>query len=154
MLGERPRLYPGIEELVGRLDARPVRHLRVVISVPELELRADTHAQVQRGIRTYCDQRLAQTRATIEAQRREGLRALVLGIVLFTVGFLVAREISRSGLDDDVRSFLADGVFLVFAWVGLWYPLDALIYYPMRQRRDQRLLRILGAAEIDVSTSS
>jgi hypothetical protein len=101
-------------------------------------------------VRAYCEQRLEHTRRDIAAQRRDGLRALAFGIVIFTVGFLFARWVSQSDIDADIRSFLADGVFLIFAWVGLWYPLDALIYYPMRQRRDRRLLRQLLTTEIIV----
>jgi hypothetical protein len=154
MLEGRPRLYPGIEELMVRLDARPVRRPRVSVRIPAEELRDDTEERLRRAIDAYTRARLERTRRDIEAQRREGFRALVLGIVLFTIGFFVSYRLSKSGIDEEVRSFLADGVFLVFAWVSLWYPLDALIYYPMRQRRDRRLLRMLGDAEISVTGDS
>lgn len=101
-------------------------------------------------MRAYCELRLEQTDRDIAAQRRDGFRALALGVVLFTVGFFLARAVSQSGIDADIRSFLADGVFLIFAWVGLWYPLDALIYYPVRQRRDRRILRALLACDIEL----
>jgi hypothetical protein len=152
MLREHARLYPGIDELVQALDARPVRVPHVVIRFPAEALRDDTGARIGNAVRAYCDQRLEHTRHQIAAQRRDGLRALILGVVLFSVGFLVARWVSQSDLDADVRLFLADGIFLIFAWVGLWYPLDALIYYPARQRRDRRVLRRLRAAEITVTS--
>jgi hypothetical protein len=150
MLGAHPRLYPGIDELVQALDARPVHDPRVVIRLPGSELGEDTRPRIERAVRVYCDQRLQQTSRHIAAQRRDGLRALAIGVVLFTVGFLLARWVSQSDIDADIRLFLADGIFLIFAWVGLWYPLDALIYYPARQRRDRRVLRCLRSAEISV----
>ena len=152
MLGEHPRLYPGIDELVQALDARPVRDPHVVIRLPAAELRDDTRPRIEGAVRAYCDQRLEHTRHRIAAERRDGLRALVLGVVLFSVGFVLARWVSQSGLDADIRLFLADGIFLIFAWVGLWYPLDALIYYPARQRRDRRVLGRLRTAEITVAS--
>jgi hypothetical protein len=151
MLRERPRLYSGIDELVQALDARPVRAPQVVIRLPQHELHDDTRPHIERALHAYCDQRLEHTTRNIAAQRRDGLRALVLGVILFTVGFFVAREISQSGLDADIRLFLADGIFLIFAWVGMWYPLDALIYYPARQRRDRRVLRRLRDARVTVT---
>jgi hypothetical protein len=152
MLREHPRLYSGIDELVQALDARPVRAPQVVIRLPEHVLHDDTRPRIEHALRAYCDQRLEHTGRNIAAQRRDGLRALILGVVLFTIGFFVARAVSQSDLDADVRLFLADGLFLIFAWVGMWYPLDALIYYPARQRRDRRVLRRLREAEITVTS--
>ncbi|MGH8984340.1 MAG: hypothetical protein ACRDY6_10770 [Acidimicrobiia bacterium] len=33
-------------------------------------------------------------------------------------------------LPDSVRIFFGEGLFLVAAWVGIWYPLDVLLYSP------------------------
>ena len=96
MLREHARLYPGIDELVQALDARPVRIPRVVIRLPAEALRDDTGARIGNAVRAYCDQRLEHTRHQIAAQRRDGLRALILGVVLFSIGFLVARWVSRA----------------------------------------------------------
>jgi hypothetical protein len=38
----------------------------------------------------------------------------------------------------------------VLAWIGLWFPIDQFLFYPLAYRRESRVLRLLATAEIDV----
>ena len=36
----------------------------------------------------------------------------------------------------------------VLTWVGLWYPLDQLFFYPWERTRENRSLRLLADAQV------
>jgi hypothetical protein len=38
----------------------------------------------------------------------------------------------------------------VLTWVGLWYPLDQLFFYPLESTRENRSLRLLADAQVVV----
>jgi hypothetical protein len=38
----------------------------------------------------------------------------------------------------------------VLAWIGLWFPIDQFLFYPLAYRRESRVLRLLARAQIDV----
>ncbi|HEY1656199.1 MAG TPA: hypothetical protein VGF86_13925, partial [Candidatus Tumulicola sp.] len=42
---------------------------------------------------------------------------------------------------------LGDGFFLVIAWVGLWYPLDALVHYRRQSAREGQVLAFIASME-------
>ena len=43
---------------------------------------------------------------------------------------------------------VADHLGWVLGWLGLWYPLDQLLFYPLAYGREQRALRRLRDAEV------
>ena len=49
-----------------------------------------------------------------------------------------------------LQQVLGNGVFLVIAWVGLWYPLDLLFFARLPLRRERRALKDLTRMRIDV----
>ena len=53
-----------------------------------------------------------------------------------------------------VRDFLGQGVFLVVAWVGLWYPLDTLLWTPRVQMRQRKALQAIRVMEVSVEPAS
>jgi hypothetical protein len=66
-------------------------------------------------------------------------------------GFLLLSEaVLRSRAPREIRDFFGNGLFLVAAWVGMWYPLDTLIYSGRPHRIERRLLHTLRSAEITV----
>jgi hypothetical protein len=56
----------------------------------------------------------------------------------------------RSKVPKELRDFLGNGLFLVVAWVGLWYPLDTLFYAGRPHRAERKLLRALSDVELVV----
>jgi len=38
----------------------------------------------------------------------------------------------------------------VLGWIGLWFPLDALLFYPFTYSRENRVLRLLAEADVVV----
>ena len=56
----------------------------------------------------------------------------------------------KRAVPKELRDFFGNGLFLVVAWVGLWYPLDTLVYGGQPYRNERKLLRAIGRAEIVV----
>ena len=57
-----------------------------------------------------------------------------------------------TGLDESSNEALrsvADHLGWVFAWLGLWFPLDVFFFYPHQYSRESRALRQLRVAEIE-----
>ena len=40
----------------------------------------------------------------------------------------------------------------VLAWLGLWFPLDQFLFYPLEHSREERALALLRDAEVVVQT--
>ena len=49
-----------------------------------------------------------------------------------------------------ITDFLADGVILVVAWVGMWYPLDTLVYTNRPYKMENKALTALIDAEVRI----
>ena len=60
---------------------------------------------------------------------------------------------ANTGLPSAIRAFLGDGLFLVAAWVGMWYPLDTLIYTGRPHHLESWRLTALREMEIVVRPS-
>ena len=54
------------------------------------------------------------------------MRSLLSGSLLFGVGIGLSYAFTRPVMGEFANGLLGNGVFLVVAWVGLWYPLDLL----------------------------
>ena len=81
---------------------------------------------------------------------RQGLRSLRPGIVLFLVGLLLSTDFLDPDIPEVLQQVLGNGVFLVIAWVGLWYPLDLLFFARLPLRRERRALKDLTRMRIEV----
>ena len=142
------RLISGIEELVLALEGRRLPRRVSTTIVLEGEAPPAEEAKVASLLRRYCEVRLRELELRIRSQRRELNRALLIGLLLFVVGIALNGEFTSQGWPGEIRSILGEGVFLVVAWVGLWYPLDALIFSrrPLLLERD--VLRRLMESQV------
>lgn len=149
------RSVPGAEEIVDELLARgrPGRHDRVVVTLPPTTAGPDpaaTAAHLQTVLRRWCVRRNERGEREGAVLWRQGLNSLRPGIPLFLIGLLF----STGFLEPDVPAFLQDvlgnGVFLVIAWVGLWYPLDLFFFARLPLRREHRVLDALLAMPVEV----
>jgi hypothetical protein len=72
---------------------------------------------------------------------RQGKRSLFSGSLLFVIGVSLSYAFTRPIMGEVVEGLLGNGVFLVVAWVGLWYPLDLLF---IAREQAKREIRVLG----------
>ncbi|NMO89577.1 hypothetical protein [Actinomycetospora sp. TBRC 11914] len=151
--GEKVRGMPGVDELLGELLGRPRirRPRRVVLTLPPAALADDgVAARLEAGLRRWCAARTERVERESRSLWRQGLWSLRGGVALFVVGLVL----STNFLDPDVPQFLQDvlgnGVFLVIAWIGLWYPLDLLFFARSPAKREMRALDVLATMPVEV----
>ena len=142
------RLQPGIDQLIDELmSVRFKPDLRIVVSVPPGAGEGWSDGQLSEAIHRYCALRFAQNDREIRKLRVEGLGALRLGLFLFAAGLIVSYFLTRHEVPDVWQSLFGYGAFLVVAWVGIWYPLDTLLFSRRPLDKQQRVLRSLAGAD-------
>jgi hypothetical protein len=123
------RLVPGIEEIFHELRALRLRRgIRITIELSGDAPGSDECSRMRQAIARYCEHKRAQLDRDRRALEKDGVGALWIGTIILAVGLLLSEAARRSTTPAEVKTFLADGLFLVVAWVGLWYPLDTLIF--------------------------
>jgi hypothetical protein len=138
----------GIDFAISELRGHPYsrRPVRLEISVPAAEITADADQAAARAIRSYCDERIRYNYAERRGALGDGVASLRVGIPVAAVGITLA-TISPTGIVGTVLG-------AVLTWVGLWYPLDQLFFYPWERTRENRSLRLLADAQVAVLPSA
>ena len=147
------RLRCGMDEMLAELGARRLGTVpRATIVLPARELSADSQPRLRAAVDRYCALRLHEADNELQATLRDALRALVVGLIVLAAGLALSVVVLDSSAPHAIRTLLGDGLFLVIAWVGAWYPFDVLIHYMRPQRRARRVL--LAAAELELVVAS
>jgi len=134
----------GIDFAVSELRGHPYsrRPVRLEVSVPAAEMAAGGDQAVTRAVRSYCEVRIRYNYAERRGALGDGVASLRVGIPVAAVGITLA-TISPTGIVGTVLG-------AVLTWVGLWYPLDQLFFYPWERTRENRSLRLLADAQVVV----
>jgi hypothetical protein len=136
-----------LSELRGRRSRRPVR---LDIQMPPEEIDDGVAERLARTLRRYCNHRIRYNQREGRAERVGGVSALRIGVPVSAVGLVltvVATGIRPTG---GAANLVTDHLGWVLAWIGLWFPLDAFLFYPLAYGRESRVLRLLACAEVDV----
>jgi hypothetical protein len=152
LLHGEARTVPGVEELVDELlgRSRVGRRAQIVLTLPAAAVQPGTAEQLQGAIERYCRGRIAAKQREVQVLWRQGLRSLRSGSILFILGLLLSSGFLDPDVDPFWQNLLGNGVFLVIAWVGLWYPLDLLFFAREPLRRELQILRVLQESPVEV----
>lgn len=151
LLSPQARLQSGIDDLLLQLRAQRLTRIRhVTVLLPAAEITDSTSQRLHRAVRRYCELRLRENELSRRVARRDGVAAFGIGLVLFGFGLWLSTVFSAKDLPTTVQQLLGNGVFLVIAWVGLWYPLDTLVFTGQPLKREQRALITLSRARLDL----
>jgi hypothetical protein len=147
-----PSLPPGIEQIRDHLDARSLpAALAAIIVLPRAQVKPGLAGDIGLAVERYCQMGISRAENEIRVLRREGTRTLLIGLSLFVVFVSIAEAIIRSSFPDAIRDFFgADGLFIVVGWVGLWYPIETLLYSVRPHRRQIAILRTIRDMRIVV----
>ena len=147
-----PGLPSGIDRIHEELDARSSRAcFAAVIVLPPAKVEPGLACHIARAVERHCDMGIARAEDQLRLLRREGIRTFLIGLSLFIVFVSIAEVLAHSGLPDEVRNVLGtDGLFLVVGWVGLWYPIETLLYSPRPHRQEIAVLRAMREMRIEV----
>jgi hypothetical protein len=153
LLGGSQRIDSGIDELVERLLAqkRTAGNQRIVLDIAG-ECSEELAANLVASVRRYCELAVRRARRQHDLIWRQGMRSLVSGSLLFAVGIGLSYLFTRPVLGEFASDLFGNGVFLVVAWVGLWYPLDVLFIARGQARREAKVLGTMLTMPIVVRT--
>lgn len=150
--GDRARTVAGVDELLAELMGRRRvgRRQRVVLTVPSAVLTEDTARRLVAGVARWGARRAEGVEREARVLWRQGLASLWPGTLLFLVGLALSTDFLEPDVPEFFQDVLGNGVFLVIAWVGLWYPLDLLFFARLPLRREMRALKVLAGMPIEV----
>lgn len=142
---------PGIQQLRDEVayrsaDARGT----VTIVLPEDKATPEVERGIKRAIAQYCKTGIDRDEHELAAVHRDGWRTFAIGAVILGFGLALSEVVLKSKLPHELRDFFGNGLFVVVAWVGLWYPLDTLIYAGRPYRSERKMLRAIARLEFVV----
>ena len=151
----RPPLPPGIDQIREELDAHSLPEaLATVIVLPYTQVKPGLSADIAMAVEHYCEMGIRKAENEIRTLRREGIRTLLIGLALFVVFVAIAEALARTGLPSPLRNLLAeDGLFIVVGWVGLWYPIETLLYSHRPYRQEIAMLQVIRRMQIEIRPS-
>ena len=143
----------GIDRLASLLAARrgwrrhPVLARLHVASTPGNAALAPRMAV---ALARYCDARHQYAERKLLETRREGLRTLIVGVLFLSLCIGVAAAIESSAMSDMlVGELLTEGA-IIAGWVGLWRPIEILLFDWWPYARDRALYARLQGLAITV----
>jgi hypothetical protein len=144
------RFEPGIDvcisELRGRRSRAPVR---LELSLPSQRVDPATSTHLHQSIGRYCADRMARNDRARRGTRRDGYASLKVGIPIALVGLAIAVATTVANSNDDFT--LPNLAGWVLAWVGLWYPLDTILFASVLPKRENAVLVRLQEAEVAIT---
>jgi hypothetical protein len=142
---------PGVDRCVADLAAHPEeKGVLLEVAVPPDEITADLAERMTISLGRYCSERAGYNANARAATIRSGLRAFRIGLPVTIVGLVITAGATKIGDIDDAVRAVVDILGWVLAWVGLWYPFDKILFYPLDNLRENRALATLGRAEVRI----
>ena len=155
LLDGAQRIDTGIDELVERLLAkkRLYRKQHIVLDIAG-ECSDEVAANLVESVRRYGELAVRRANRQHDLIWRQGMRSLVSGSLLFGTGIGLSYLFTRSFVGEFASELFGNGVFLVVAWVGLWYPLDILFIAREQAKREARVLEKMLTMQVVVRAHS
>ena len=160
LLGGSNRIDSGMDELVERVLAQknPSSDQRIVLDIAR-ECDEELAETMAVAVHRYCELRRRRAVRELDLIWRQGKRSLLNGSLLFVMGIALSYVFTRPWVPELPGELLGNGVFLVVAWVGLWYPLDLMFIARQQSKREirvcpgQSILQAIRDAGVEVVSS-
>jgi hypothetical protein len=145
---------PGIDVAVGELTANRQAKgpLQLAVVLPAAEAAPDVGEKVAVSLRRYCAERRRHNENIVRAMKRSGWRALRIGFPITVLGLIIVAIGGDMSNSDPIQD-VVDIIGWVLAWLGLWYPFDKVLFYPLDLVRENRALQRLETASVTVERS-
>ncbi len=143
---------PGIERCITELTAHPDRGTppRFEVALPAEEIADGLAERMTVTLRRVCEERIRHNDCTQVATVRAGFRSFAIGLPVTMLGLAITAGATKIGDIDDAVRAVVDILGWVLAWVGLWYPFDKILFYPLDAARENRVLAALRDAEVRI----
>jgi hypothetical protein len=139
---------PALDDLVNLLyTTTSYRHVELTLELPPEETTPSAVDRIRLAIQRYCEQSERDLDRTRRGERSRATFALVLAVVALLVFVVINRSVQDSA--DFVVEVVVEGLAVAF-WVGVWFPLDTLLFGQWQHRLDLRIYRTLAAMDLVV----
>jgi hypothetical protein len=151
LFSESRNWMTGLEYSISVLrSGRSKGPVQIKMALPAREISDGIEQRVERTLKRYCDHRISYNQRERRAVRLDGVVSLWLGFPIVVLGFiLVIIKGSIVGNTGNANLILDSGGW-VLVWVGLWFPLDTLLFSPLSYTRENRVLKRLRTADVVV----
>ena len=151
LFSEYRNFLTGVDYSLSELRSRRSRaRVRIELAMPTTEVDGDTAERITGTLRRYCDRRIAHNKRERRAVRYDGLWSLRVGVPIAILGLIaVVNTVTIAGQGNVNLAF--DTLGWVLVWVGLWFPLDTILFSPLAYGRENRSLALLREAEIVIT---
>ena len=149
LFSEYRNFMTGLEYCISMLRSRRSSgSVRIELALPADQLSEGMDQRIRRTLGRYCDHRIAYNQRERRANRLDGVFSLWIGLPIVVLGFvLVIIKSSIVGASGNANLVLDSGGW-VLVWVGLWFPLDTLLFTPLSYGRENTVLKRLRTADI------
>lgn len=140
----------GIDQVRAALNARKAAVTRLVVEAPARGDEDDRAARLPRALRAYCDNKIKYCSRARSEIWRDGRQALRVAVVFLAVCLALSAGIEQMLRESSPISHVVSEGLLIAGWVGLWYPLDLLLYAWRPFSRDIKLYERIRTLEVHV----
>lgn len=149
LFSEHRNFLTGVDYCLSELRSRRSRApVRLELSMPPSEMGDGTAERIGRTLRRYCEHRIDYNKRERRAVRYDGLWSLRVGLPIFILGLIAVVNTVRVAGRQGNFNLAFDTVGWVLVWVGLWFPLDTILFTPLTYGRENGSLALLRDAEI------
>jgi hypothetical protein len=149
LFSEYRNFMTGLEYCISVLRShRSTGPVRLDLALPADRISEGLDYRIRRTLNRYCDHRIAYNLRERRAVRLDGVFSLWVGLPIVILGFiLVIIKASIVGATGNANLVLDTGGW-VLVWLGIWFPLDTLIFTPLSYGRENRALNRLRTADV------
>jgi hypothetical protein len=149
LFSESRNWMTGLEYSISVLrSGRSKGPVQIKMALPAEQISEGIEQRVRRTLTRYCDHRISYNQRERRAVRLDGVVSLWIGLPIVVMGFiLVIIKGSIVGSTGNANLVLDTGGW-VLVWIGLWFPLDTLIFTPLAYGRENRVLKRLRTADV------
>jgi hypothetical protein len=142
---------PGVDRCVAELSGHPTGHpLQLEVALPADQIEDELAAKMAVSLDRFCAERLRLNETKRAATVRTGLGAFRIGLPVTFLGLLITAGATKIGDIDDALRAVVDIIGWVLAWVGLWYPFDKILFYPLDNVHENHALAALRKADLKI----
>lgn len=149
LFSESRNFMTGLEYCISVLrSGRSRGQVQIEMALPAHRISEGMEQRIQRTLKRYCDHRIEYNQRERRAVRLDGVFSFWIGLPIVVLGFvLVIVKGSIVGTTGSANLVLDSGGW-VLVWVGLWFPLDTLLFTPLTYGRENRVLKRLRTADV------
>jgi hypothetical protein len=151
LFSEYRNFLTGVDYCISELRShRTKTPVLLEISLPDVEVDAEVGERIARTMRRYCAHRIAYNNRERRAVRLDGAAALWIGLPIAAIGMLVVILGAKLASPSENGGLVLNTGGWILAWIGLWFPLDSILFTPLGYGRENQVLHVLHDAEVEV----